>query len=131
MSEEKESCVGEFCAASILPTGEEKIEEVKAETEEKEKLDEASAIAITLGALTSTCNISPDETKEQCFRAILPLETKESDSKTVIKEIIELQGIENLEKSVGAFREMIVEVKKELIEEGKLPPEELKEEVKE
>lgn len=129
MSEENE-CVGEFCAASILPTGEEKTE---AETEEKkEEIPENAQLAQTLGIMTSVCQLSDEEeAQKQCWSLIEPLEQKSRTPRDTIKEYIEKFGKEELEKSIDAFKDLFSEVKKELVEEGKLPPEEEKEEVKE
>ena len=104
----KEECDESGCHIAIEPQS------------DKEKLPVESELAITLGALTSACNISNEDKKVQCFSSIEPLEKGESDSKAVIKQIIEQQGVENIEKTMKAIEELIEEAKTELKKEGRI-----------
>ena len=115
-----EECKDESCMVSIEPTSEEVKEEVRTAKEKKEKLPLESELAFTLGALTSVCNISEEDKKDLCFQAIEPLETKNAEPKEVIKTIIEQQGAENIERSMKAIEELILEAKEELKKEGKI-----------
>ena len=118
MSEEKE-CEGEFCAVNILPTGE--------EVKEKEKLPENAEIASVLGALTASCSLLEEEgTRNSCFSKIEPLEQRTKTTKETLKDIIVEHGEKELMRSIEAIGDLVEEVKKELIDEGKLPEEEVK-----
>ena len=115
-----EECTDESCMVSIEPTSEEVKEEVGVMEEKKEKLPESAEIASILGFATAVCDISEEDKKKSCFESIEPLERKESDSKTVIKRIIEQQGIENIERSMEALQKVIEEAQEELKKEGKI-----------
>lgn len=106
-------CNDSGCAVEIEP----KIEEEAKEP--KERLPVESEIAATLGALTAVCNIAPEEKRDSCFSAIVPLEKREASAKDTIKRVLVEQGVEALDKSMKAMEDMIQEAKEELKAEGK------------
>jgi hypothetical protein len=82
--------------------------------EEVEKIPEKAEVSVLLGALTSACLLTDDDKREECWKGIEPLEDSREKPLETMKRIINLEGVDNVKKSMGALQRLVEEAEKEL-----------------
>lgn len=117
------SPVAEEIPRKPIPGVEEKMEEVaqpevvaeETEPEVKvEKIPEKAEVSGMLGLLTSACLLTDEDKREECWKGIEPLENSSEQPLETMKRIIELEGVDNVKKTMGALQNLIEEAEKEL-----------------
>lgn len=118
------SVAGEQIPRKPIPGVEEKVEEVEksevvaevqAPEAEVEKIPEKAEVSVLLGALTSACLLTEEDKREECWKGIEPLEDSREKPLETMKRIINLEGVDNVKKSIDALQSLIEEAEKELL----------------
>ena len=95
-------------------------EEIKdKELDEKvEEECEACDLALTIATITASCELVPNDKKEQCWQLITPLEEKvegkkkeEVEPEKVLAQLIKDYGVETVEKSIKRLQTLFKKAK--------------------
>jgi len=82
--------------------------------EEVEKIPEKAEVSGMLGLLTGVCLLTEEDKREECWKGIEPLEASKEPPLDTIKRIIRIEGVDNVNKTMGALQNLIEEAEKEL-----------------
>lgn len=112
----KPSVAGEQVPRKPIPVTEEakESEEATEVVAEVEKIPEKAEVSVLLGALTSACMLTDEDKREECWKGIEPLEDSREKPIDTMKRIIELEGGDNVKKSMNALQSLFEEAEKEL-----------------
>lgn len=96
-------------------------EEMKEKDEKKENEIEGCEscdLALVLATITASCELVPDEKKEECWQLIVPLEEKvegkrqeEVKPEETLAKLIKDYGIETVEKSIRRLQALFEKAK--------------------
>jgi len=94
------------------------VKEIKKGKDETEEECEPCDLALTIATITASCELVPNEKKEECWQLIVPLEEKvegkrkeEVRPEETLAKLIKDYGVETVEKSIKRLQTLFEKAK--------------------
>lgn len=112
-----EECNKLFCATNLAPQQQQetRVEELKQEEGRKTALGVSeSQLAGWLGIFTGACTLVPEPERDECWKAIEPLEGGKKEPREILRDYGSRYGLERIKGELDALRMLVEEVESEL-----------------